>query len=41
VREAATAMAASTFRAVVNDACPYCSVNTSCPLSGKGRQVTG
>jgi superfamily I DNA/RNA helicase/RecB family exonuclease len=41
VREAATAMAASTFRAVVNDACPYCAVNTSCPLSGKGRQVTG
>lgn len=41
VREAATAMAASTFRAVVNDACPYCAVNTSCPLTGKGRQVTG
>jgi superfamily I DNA/RNA helicase/RecB family exonuclease len=41
VRQAATAMAASTFRAVVNDACPYCAVRTSCPLSGKGRQVTG
>ena len=41
VREAATAMAASTFRAVVNDSCPYCAVRTSCPLSGKGRQVTG
>ena len=37
--EAATAMAASTFRAVVNDSCPYCAVRTSCPLSGKGRQV--
>jgi RecB family exonuclease len=41
VREAASAMAASTFRAVINDACPFCAVNTSCPLSGKGRQVTG
>jgi RecB family exonuclease len=41
VRDAAAAMAASTFRAVVNDSCPYCAVNTSCPLSGKGRQVTG
>ena len=41
VREAATAMAAATFRAVVNDSCPYCAVRTSCPLSGKGRQVTG
>jgi superfamily I DNA/RNA helicase/RecB family exonuclease len=41
VREAAAAMAASTFRAVVNESCPYCSVRTSCPLSGKGRQVTG
>jgi RecB family exonuclease len=41
VRDAAAAMAASTFRAVINDSCPYCAVNTSCPLSGKGRQVTG
>ncbi len=41
VRDAAAAMAASTFRAVVNDSCPYCAVNTSCPVSGKGRQVTG
>jgi superfamily I DNA/RNA helicase/RecB family exonuclease len=41
VRNAAAAMAASTFRAVVNESCPYCAVNTSCPLSGKGRQVTG
>jgi superfamily I DNA/RNA helicase/RecB family exonuclease len=41
VRDAAAAMAASTFRAVINDSCPYCAVNTSCPISGKGRQVTG
>ncbi len=41
VRHAATEMAASTFRAVVNDSCPYCAVRTSCPISGKGRQVTG
>jgi hypothetical protein len=40
VRQAASAMAASTFQAVVNGSCPYCSVRTSCPLSGKGRQVT-
>jgi superfamily I DNA/RNA helicase/RecB family exonuclease len=39
VRRAAGAMAASTFQAVVNDSCPYCAVRTSCPLSGKGRQV--
>jgi RecB family exonuclease len=39
VRRAAATMAASTFRAVVNDACQYCPVRTSCPLSGKGRQV--
>jgi RecB family exonuclease len=39
VREAAAAMAASTFRAVVNESCPYCAVRHSCPLSGKGRQV--
>jgi superfamily I DNA/RNA helicase/RecB family exonuclease len=41
VRRAASAMAASAFRAVVNDSCGYCAVNTSCPISGKGRQVTG
>jgi RecB family exonuclease len=41
VRRAAAAMAAATFVAVVNDSCPYCAVRTSCPLSGKGRQVTG
>ncbi|HEX6872979.1 MAG TPA: PD-(D/E)XK nuclease family protein, partial [Micromonosporaceae bacterium] len=40
VRQAASAMAASTFVAVVNGACPYCAVRTSCPISGKGRQVT-
>jgi len=39
VRQAAAAMAAATFRAVINDSCPYCAVRTSCPLSGKGRQV--
>ncbi|HEY7223534.1 MAG TPA: ATP-dependent DNA helicase [Micromonosporaceae bacterium] len=39
VRMAAATMAASTFRAVVNDSCGYCAVRTSCPLSGKGRQV--
>jgi RecB family exonuclease len=41
VRAAAQAMAASTFHAVRNDACPSCPVTTSCPVSGKGRQVTG
>jgi superfamily I DNA/RNA helicase/RecB family exonuclease len=40
VRRAAADMAASSFRAVVNKACPYCAVRTACPLSGKGRQVT-
>jgi RecB family exonuclease len=39
VRRAAATMAASTFRAVVNDSCPYCPVRTACPVSGKGRQV--
>lgn len=39
VRAAAAAMADSTFRAVINDSCPYCAVRTSCPISGKGRQV--
>ena len=38
--EAAAAMAASTFRAVVNESCRVCAVRTSCPISGKGRQVT-
>jgi RecB family exonuclease len=40
VDQAAEAMAASTFRAVINDSCPYCAVSTACPISGKGRQVT-
>jgi RecB family exonuclease len=40
VRRAATAMADSTFRAVINETCQYCSVRTACPVSGKGRQVT-
>jgi RecB family exonuclease len=39
VRRAAATMAASTFRAVVNESCSYCPVRTSCPLHGKGRQV--
>jgi superfamily I DNA/RNA helicase/RecB family exonuclease len=39
VHRAAEAMAASAFRAVVNDSCAYCGVRTSCPVSGKGRQV--
>jgi hypothetical protein len=33
-------MAASTFQAVINESCPYCTVRRACPLSGKGRQVT-
>jgi RecB family exonuclease len=40
VNEAASAMAASTFRAVLNDSCAYCAVRTACPISGQGRQVT-
>ena len=40
VLRAASAMAASTVSAVVNDSCGYCAVRTSCPVSGKGRQVT-
>lgn len=40
VAHAADAMAASTFRAVLNDSCNYCAVRTACPISGKGRQVT-
>jgi hypothetical protein len=32
-------MAASTFQAVVNSKCRVCPVRTSCPVSGKGRQV--
>jgi superfamily I DNA/RNA helicase/RecB family exonuclease len=40
VNHAAEAMAASTFRAILNDSCTYCAVRTACPISGKGRQVT-
>ena len=39
VRRTADTMAASTFRAVANDKCRVCPVRTSCPVSGKGRQV--
>ncbi|MEN3307722.1 MAG: hypothetical protein V7603_3924 [Micromonosporaceae bacterium] len=41
VRRTAATMAASTFQAVVNAKCRSCPVRTSCPVSGKGRQVTG
>lgn len=40
VHDAARAMAANTFQAVVNDHCRMCAVRTSCPLNAKGRQVT-
>jgi RecB family exonuclease len=40
VHDAARAMAANTFVAVVNDHCRMCAVRTSCPLNAKGRQVT-
>jgi superfamily I DNA/RNA helicase/RecB family exonuclease len=40
VRKAARQMADSTFQAVVNDSCRRCPVRSSCPVSGKGRQVT-
>jgi superfamily I DNA/RNA helicase/RecB family exonuclease len=39
VRRTAAAMAASTFSAVANSKCRVCPVRTSCPISGKGRQV--
>ncbi|GAA4930496.1 hypothetical protein GCM10025331_13140 [Actinoplanes utahensis] len=39
VRRTAAAMAASTFSAVANSRCRICPVRTSCPISGKGRQV--
>jgi RecB family exonuclease len=41
VRRTAATMAASTFQAVVNSRCRSCPVRTSCPISGRGRQVTG
>ncbi|WP_407566903.1 ATP-dependent helicase [Polymorphospora sp. A560] len=39
VRRTAETMAASTFSAVANSKCRVCPVRTSCPVSGKGRQV--
>jgi superfamily I DNA/RNA helicase/RecB family exonuclease len=39
VRRTADTMAASTFSAVVNSKCRVCPVQSSCPVSGKGRQV--
>ncbi|GLY01026.1 ATP-dependent DNA helicase [Actinoplanes sp. NBRC 101535] len=39
VRRTAETMAASTFSAVANSRCRVCPVRTSCPISGKGRQV--
>ncbi|MBX6355664.1 MAG: ATP-dependent helicase, partial [Micromonosporaceae bacterium] len=39
VRRAADTLAAATFTAVVNSKCRVCPVRTSCPVSGKGRQV--
>jgi RecB family exonuclease len=39
VRRTADTMAAATFSAVANSKCRVCPVRTSCPVSGKGRQV--
>ena len=39
VRRTAETMAASTFAAVANSRCRHCPVRSSCPISGKGRQV--
>lgn len=39
VHRTAATMAASTFIAKANDTCRVCPVRTSCPISGKGRQV--
>ncbi len=41
VRRTAETLAASTFTAVANSKCRVCPVRTSCPVSGKGRQVVG
>jgi superfamily I DNA/RNA helicase/RecB family exonuclease len=41
IRRTAKAMAASAFDAVTNNRCRVCPVRTSCPVSGKGRHVTG
>jgi superfamily I DNA/RNA helicase/RecB family exonuclease len=40
VKRTAATMAASTFLAVVNSKCRNCPVRTSCPVGGRGRQVT-
>jgi hypothetical protein len=39
VRRTADTMAAATFSAVANAKCRVCPVCSSCPISGKGRQV--
>ncbi|GAA1606249.1 ATP-dependent DNA helicase [Saccharothrix algeriensis] len=39
VHRTAATMAASTFVAKINDKCRMCPVKSSCPVSGKGRQV--
>ncbi|HEU4426692.1 MAG TPA: PD-(D/E)XK nuclease family protein, partial [Pilimelia sp.] len=39
VHRTAQTMAAATFSAVANSKCRVCPVQTSCPVSGKGRQV--
>jgi RecB family exonuclease len=39
VRRTADTMAAATFAAVASSKCRICPVRTSCPVSGKGRQV--
>nr|WP_232344487.1 UvrD-helicase domain-containing protein [Actinoplanes awajinensis] len=39
VRRTADTMAAATFSAVANSRCRVCPVRSSCPISGKGRQV--
>jgi RecB family exonuclease len=39
VRRTADTMAAATFSAVANSKCRVCPVQTSCPVSGRGRQV--
>jgi len=40
VKHTAATMAAATFQAVANSKCRNCPVRTSCPVGGKGRQVT-
>lgn len=39
IRRTGEVMAGATFRAARNDRCRTCPVRTSCPISGKGRQV--